>query len=237
MRKRRVSALTLRALHSRKKAPQPGFIEFCDPTLTDTAPAGGNWVHEIKADGYRAQAHLSGNKVLVYSRRGYDWTEQFRWIAEGCRALNRTAILDGEAVVLGQKGVADYQELRRALGRNSINRLNYQVFDLLYLDGFDLRRTPFMERKALLRELLKEAPEQIKLVDFIEADADTVFTHACRLGVEGIVSKRKDSSYRSGRQEGWLKRKCTKSDDFPIVAFVEKLGARPRRIASLYVGR
>jgi bifunctional non-homologous end joining protein LigD len=139
--------------------------------------------------------------------------------------------------VLGSRGVPDYEALRRELGRKNSGRLIFHAFDLLYLDGFDLRHAPLLERKRLLREVLEGVSPKIVYIDFLEADGETVFEHACRLGVEGIVSKRKYSPYRSGRVESWLKRKCTKSDDYPIIAFVEKLGAKPRRIASLYVGR
>jgi len=112
------------------------------------------------------------------------------------------------------------------------------AFDLLYLDGHDLRGLPLIERKRALQEVLAKAPAKISYADFVELqDGETVFRHACELGMEGIVSKRRDAPYRSGRQETWIKLKCTKSDTFPIVAFVEKLGARPRKIASLYVGR
>jgi bifunctional non-homologous end joining protein LigD len=140
--------------------------------------------------------------------------------------------------VIGSKGIADYQALRRELGKRAGSRVAYHAFDLIYLDGYDLRDVVFVERKRLLHKLLEDAPASVSFVDYIEdAAGEKVFSHACALGVEGIVCKRKDSKYRSGRVESWLKRKCTKSDDFPIVAFVEKLGARPRRIASLYLGR
>ena len=113
----------------------------------------------------------------------------------------------------------------------------YLAFDLLYLDGRDLRQKPYVERKGELQELLTDAAEILSYVEYLEGDGDEAFRHACRLGFEGLVCKRRDSPYRSGRQDFWIKLKCKKSDDFPIVAFVEKLGARPRKIASLYVGR
>jgi hypothetical protein len=118
------------------------------------------------------------------------------------------------------------------------DRLVYLAFDLLYLDGCDLRGAPLIERKRALQRVLAKTPPKIHYVEFFEMhDGDAIYRHACKLGLEGIVSKRRDSPYRSGRQETWLKLKCTKSDTFAIVAFVEKLGARPRKIASLYVGR
>jgi bifunctional non-homologous end joining protein LigD len=223
---------------SRHQTFFPGFIEQCDPTLREEAPRGAGWLHEIKHDGYRLELHLRDGRVRLYSRTAKDGTSQFPPIAEAARALPaRDAILDGEAIVLNAHGVADLQALRREIGKAKSERLLYYAFDLLYLDGEDLRSLPLIKRKARLNALLDGAPEALVYVDDLESDGARVFDSACKLGLEGIVSKRKDSSYRSGRQETWIKAKCVKSDSFPIVAFVEKLGGRPRRIASLYVGR
>jgi bifunctional non-homologous end joining protein LigD len=222
-----------------KPAPYPGFIAPCDPTLWERAPDGPGWLHEIKIDGYRAQLHIHDGRVRVYSRSGYDLTEQFSQIARAAEALSaRDLIIDGEATVLGKTGLPDFQALRRELAKKHSDRLIYQAFDLLYLDGRDLRGLPLIQRKHALAQVLAGAPSKIAPAEFIDhQDGGAVFRHACELGVEGIVSKRRDAPYRSGRQETWIKLKCTKSDTFPIVAFVEKLGARPRKIASLYVGR
>jgi bifunctional non-homologous end joining protein LigD len=222
-----------------KPAPYPGFIAPCDPTLRERAPEGSDWLHEIKIDGYRAQLHVHDGRVRVFSRSGYDWTEQYSQIARAAEALSaRELIIDGEATVVGKTGLPDFQALRRELAKKNTDRLIYMAFDLLFLDGHDLRALPLIERKRALQEVLAKAPSKISYADFVELqDGETVFRHACELGMEGIVSKRRDAPYRSGRQETWIKLKCTKSDTFPIVAFVEKLGARPRKIASLYVGR
>jgi bifunctional non-homologous end joining protein LigD len=216
----------------------PGFIEPCDPVLRDKAPAGDNWIYEIKTDGYRAQLHVRVDDIVAYSRSGYDWTEQFGSIVAAASFLEgHTAIIDGEATVIGSNGVPDFQALRRELGKPRSSRLIYHAFDLLYLDGVDLRHAPLLERKQALKKLLDGAPKALTYVDYLETDGQRVFEHACKLGLEGVVAKRRDAPYRSGRQESWIKLKCVKSDNFPIVAFVEKLGAHPRRIASLYVGR
>jgi bifunctional non-homologous end joining protein LigD len=128
--------------------------------------------------------------------------------------------------------------LRRELAKRHSDRLVYLAFDLLYLDGYDLRGGPLIERKRALEGLLEKPPPRMVYVEHFEMDnGEAVYRHACKLKLEGIVSKRRDSTYRSGRQDIWLNLKCSKSDTFPIVAFVEKLGARPRKIASLYVGR
>jgi bifunctional non-homologous end joining protein LigD len=227
------------ALPGAKPTPYPGFIAPCDPTLRERAPEGSDWLHEIKIDGYRAQLHIHDGRVRVFSRSGYDWTEQFSQIGRAAEGLSaRELIIDGEATVVGKTGLPDFQALRRELAKKNTDRLIYMAFDLLFLDGHDLRGLPLIERKRALQEVLAKAPSKISYADFVELqDGETVFRHACELGMEGIVSKRRDAPYRSGRQETWIKLKCTKSDTFPIVAFVEKLGARPRKIASLYVGR
>src|SRR3954471_8279856 len=221
-----------------RKSAIPAYIEPCDPTLRERAPRGDEWRYEIKGDGYRAQLHLHVGAVKVYSRTGLEWTEQFSSIASAARELNaRSAIIDGEAVVYGANGVPDFQQLRRELGKRKSPRVRYHAFDLLYFDGYDLRAAPYLERKRLLQRLLDGAPETFMFVEGLQADGEQVFKAACKLGVEGIVAKLADAPYRSGRQDSWIKLKCKKSETFPIVAFVEKLGARPRRIASLYVGR
>src|SRR5215216_3935028 len=135
----RMAAKGIAALAGARHAELPAFIEFCDPASTEIAPSGPAWVHEIKSDGYRAQAHLTPRGVTVYSRNGYDWTRQFGAIADALAGIRRTAIIDGEAVVIGAQGIADYQALRRELGKKEGSRLSYHAFDLLYLDGYDLR--------------------------------------------------------------------------------------------------
>lgn len=221
-------------------APKPGFIDPCLATPSDGVPDRGEWIHEIKHDGYRAQAHLSDGRAVIYTRRGYDWSDTFSSIASAVRELPaQEAILDGEVVVLDERGVSDYRKLQEALAQRRAERFTYFVFDVLYLEGFDLRKVPLIERKRLLTELLAgvSSNDRVRLSEHIEADPRALIQHACAMQLEGIISKERDSPYRSGRQESWLKIKCNKSDTYPIIAFVEKLGAKPRRIASLYLGR
>jgi bifunctional non-homologous end joining protein LigD len=221
-----------------KPAPFPGFIEPCHPTLREEAPSGMRWIHEIKFDGYRTQAHLRNGRPAIYTRRAYDWTLRFRTIADALAALPANdLILDGEAVVPDSRGIPDFGLLHADLAAGRQDRLLYYAFDLLYLDGFDLRGVRLAERKRLLAELLADASERILYAQHLEGDGPEIYTRACAMGLEGIVSKQQDAPYRSGRVESWVKVKCGKRDAFPIVAFVEKLGAKPRKIASLYVGR
>jgi bifunctional non-homologous end joining protein LigD len=219
-------------------APSPGFIEACRPALREEAPSGGRWNHEIKFDGYRAQAHLRNGQPAVYTRAGYDWTLRFQPIADALATLPATdLILDGEAVVAESRGVPDFGLLHADLAAGRKDRLVYYAFDLLYLDGFDLHGVRLSERKHALAELLAGASERILYAEHLEGAGAEIYERACAMGLEGIVSKQQDAPYRSGRVESWIKVKCSKRDAFPIVAFVEKLGAKPRRIASLYVGR
>ena len=215
-----------------------GFIEPCDPSLREKAPEGPEWTYEIKTDGYRAQVHINNGAVTVYSRNGYNWTKEFATVASAAASLDvREAIFDGEAAVIATTGLPDFQALRRELGKPHLSRIIYHAFDLLYLNGKDLRDSPLIERKQALKRVLENAPASFAPVEYLESDGQRVFEHACKLGLEGVVAKRRDAPYRSGRQESWIKLKCVQSDTFPIVAFVEKLGAHPRRIASLYIGR
>src|SRR5918995_2197846 len=221
-----------------KPAPFPGFIEPCHPTLREEAPSGERWVNEIKFDGYRTQAHLRSGRPAMYTRRGHDWTRRFQPIADALAALPaQDLILDGEAVVADSRGVPDFGLLHADLAAGRKDRLLYYAFDLLYLDGLDLRGARLTERKRLLRELLAGASERILFAEHLEGEGAEIQERACAMGLEGIISKQLDAPYRSGRVESWIKVKCGKRDAFPIVAFVEKLRAKPRKIASFYIGR
>ena len=211
-----------------KPAPFPGFVEPCHPTLRQKAPSGGDWVHEIKFDGYRTQAHLRNGEPAIYTRRGHDWTRRFQPIADALAALSaKDVILDGEAVVADSRGMPDFGLLHADLAAGRQDRLLYYAFDLLYLDGFDLRGAPLVERKRLLLELLPDTSERILFAEHLEGNGPQVEERACAMGLEGVVSKQQDAPYRSGRVESWIKVKCGKRDAFPIVAFVEKLVPRP----------
>ncbi len=136
-----------------RSSPIPSYVQPCDPVLRKVPPSGDEWLYEIKWDGYRAQLHISGSDITVYSRKGFNWTDQFAAIAGAAKKLCvREAIIDGEAVVLGSKGIADFQALRRELRKEESDKLTYYAFDLLWLNGKDLRGLPLIERKARLRD-------------------------------------------------------------------------------------
>jgi bifunctional non-homologous end joining protein LigD len=221
-----------------RPAPPPSFIEPCRPALREEAPSGERWVHEIKFDGYRTQAHLRSGRPAMYTRRGHDWTRRFQPIADALAKVRAAdLILDGEAVVADSRGIPDFGLLHADLAAGPKDRLLYYAFDLLYLDGFDLRPLRLAERKRVLSEFLAGASERILYAEHLEGHGPEIHERACAMGLEGIISKQQDAPYRSGRTESWIKVKCGNRDAFPIVAFVEKVGAKPRKIASLYVGR
>jgi bifunctional non-homologous end joining protein LigD len=185
----------------------PGFIEPCLPTLADAVPDGVQWAYEIKHDGYRFVCRREGDRVRVFSRNGRDWTDRVPLIAEALAALRvKSVTIDGEGVVCGEGGVSDFDRLRAAVSRMGSRDAFLYAFDLLEIDGTDLRRDAWHVRRATLRSLLKRAAPGIRLSEHLDGtDGATVFAHACGLGLEGIVAKRRDRPYRSGRSPDWIK--------------------------------
>src|SRR5215468_105341 len=182
-----------------------GFIAPCLPTKTDKLPSGSQWLHEIKHDGFRIIARKNGAQVRLYSRPGNDLTHRFPLIVDALAHLrSRSCIIDGEAVACDHNGVASFDLIRYQRADESIF---LYAFDLIEQNGDDLRRDPLEVRKATLASIVAEASPGIRFNEHMEGDGETVFRHACKMGLEGIVSKRKDSAYRSGRSRDWLKMK------------------------------
>jgi bifunctional non-homologous end joining protein LigD len=182
-----------------------GFIAPCLPTKTTQLPSGSQWLHEIKHDGFRIIARKSNGRVRLYSRPGNDLSRRFPLIVETlARLRSRSCIVDGEAVACDNNGVASFDLVRHHRANDSVF---LYAFDLIELNGDDLRRDPLEVRKARLASVLAKAGPGIRFNEHIEGDGPTVFAHACNMGLEGIVSKRKDSAYRSGRSPDWLKKK------------------------------
>jgi bifunctional non-homologous end joining protein LigD len=190
----------------RPRALPAGFIEPCLPTSTKRPPSGKGWLHEIKHDGFRVVARKDGKRVRLYSRPGNELTRRFPRIVEAVARLRaRTCIIDGEAVVCGPDGIACF-DLIRHWGNDA--RAILRAFDLIELNGDDLRSEPLVCRKSSLAVVLAGAGTGIELNDHMEnEDGELVFEHACRLGLEGIISKRAASPYRSGRSPDWIKLK------------------------------
>ena len=185
----------------------PDFIEPCLPTVSRTVPTGSEWVFEIKHDGFRFVAIRRGKRVRVYSRGGHDWNKQLPAITEALLALPvRSVMLDGEGVICGPDGKSNFDRMRACFSRQGAPAAFLYAFDVLQLDGRDLRNEPWASRRATLVELLADSEHGIRLCEHIEdVDGAVVFRAACNMGLEGIVAKSRDSRYRSGRSRDWIK--------------------------------
>ena len=213
------------------KAPYPGFIEPALATTISTVPSGQRWVHEIKFDGYRVQVHLRDAVVKIFTRRGHDWTNRFRKIAAAAWRVNAgSAIIDGEVVVPSADGTADFSVLQNELKGRS-KKIVLVAFDLLYLNGHDLRRMPLFERKAQLKKIIAETDLQFS--ESFEVDGKEMYKHACKTGLEGVVSKVRDSRYNSGRTNDWVKKTCAQRETLAIAGFA----LDGKKFDGIYLGR
>ncbi len=223
---------------SRGGARLPGSYRPQLATLVGSAPAGDRWLHEVKYDGYRIGCFIEGGQIRLVSRNGHDWTGNFGEIVEAAKLLGvKRALLDGEAAILLGDGRTSFQALQNAFSGGSRAGLVYFAFDLLHLEGEDLAPLPLEERKAALQSILARAGAQdrIRYADHVLDDGEAVLREACRLGLEGIVSKRRDEPYRPGRNDGWLKAKCIRRQEFVIGGFTDPEGSRAG-IGALLVG-
>ncbi|USJ24746.1 non-homologous end-joining DNA ligase [Ensifer adhaerens] len=204
--------------------PMPRRVEPCVATLVDKPPKGPEWAFEVKWDGYRLAVHVEPGGVSAITRGGYDWTKKFGAIVAEARKLGHTTmIIDGEAVVLDDQGRSDFGLLQRAVGRRPSSHdaaeIIFFAFDLLYLDGQDLRMMPLAERRQLLEPIVSGRTGAIRFSEEVRADGAEFFRVACEHGLEGIIAKRRDKPYRSGRRPEWLKIKCARRDTFAIVGY------------------
>jgi bifunctional non-homologous end joining protein LigD len=220
-----------------KRAPLPRFVEPMMATLVAAPAPGDRWLHEIKFDGYRIEARVDRGRVALLTRRGLDWTAKFGTaIIEALKALPVSqALIDGELVVENASGASDFSALQAALSEGAADRLVFYAFDLLCLNGFDLREAPLAERKRLLEAVLGKGARPLRASGNFDEDGEIVLRHACKLGLEGIVSKLRDSPYRSGRGKSWTKAKCSARQEFVVGGFVPSTAAR-NAIGSLVLG-
>ncbi len=220
-----------------RKGRLPNFVEPSLATLAAKPPAGRRWLHEIKFDGYRLQVRIGAGKVRLLTRSGLDWTDKFgKQILSAFRDLPLgSALIDGELVVEGGSGASDFSALQADLSEGRTDRFVYYAFDLLHLDGYDLTAAPLAQRKALLRTIIPSETGTLRYSTDFEDDGDILLKHACRLGLEGIVSKVADDPYRSGRSRGWLKAKCAFSQEFVIAGWVPSSTSR-KAVGSLLLG-
>jgi bifunctional non-homologous end joining protein LigD len=181
-----------------------GFIEPCLPSSADKPPSGSNWIHEIKHDGYRLMTQRDPVGIRLLTRNGHDMANRFPLVVEAMNHLKvRSCLIDGEAVCCDERGLAVFETLRQR--RNEATAFLF-AFDLLELDGLDMRREPIETRKATLASIVRKSLPGVRLNEHIaHPKGAVVFQHACKLGAGGIVSKRLGSIYRSGRSKDWLK--------------------------------
>lgn len=219
------------------KAALPDFVPPALASLAAKAPGGARWIHEIKYDGYRLEARIEKGKVKLLTRSGLDWTKKFGpALVDAFKALPvKTAMIDGELVVENSSGVSDFSALQEALSEGKSDRFVFYAFDLLHLDGNDLTQVPLVARKDTLKALLHGAPNILRFSDHFDEDGEMIRRHACRLSLEGIVSKLRNGSYRSGRSKDWIKSKCAERQEFVIAGFVPS-STLQKAIGSLVLG-
>ena len=213
-------------------------VSPCLPKLVKSPPQGSRWVHELKYDGYRVLAYLHHGSVTLRTRNGLDWTHRFGDVPESLRCLGvKTAVLDGEMTVPGEQSVSSFADLQAALTGGRSSAFVYVLFDLVYTDGFDLRRAAQETRRRLLEKVIAScSAENLVLSEQFAAPPLRVISEVCRLGLEGIVSKMLDSPYVSGRSSTWVKSKCNLSDDFFIVGYVPS-SANSQAVGALALAR
>ena len=193
-------------------------------------------MHEIKFDGYRLIARIDTGHAKLKTRSGLDWTTKFSSLKKALEALPVvSALIDGEVIVETEKGTPSFADLQADLSEGRSDRFRYYAFDLLHLDGQDLTGLPLLERKRVLADMLSGQPGILTLSEHFTGRGDVVFDHACRLGLEGIISKLKTSPYRSGRSKSWLKTKCVDGHELVIIGYVPSTTQR-RVVGSLVVG-
>lgn len=198
-------------------APLPGFIEPALASSIAKVPSGERWVHEIKFDGYRVQVHLANEAVRIFTRRGHNWTNRFKKVSHDAWHIKAaSAVVDGEIVVPAADGTTDFSVLQNELKGQS-SKIVMVAFDLLYLNGRDLRKLPLRQRKAELKKIITGT--DIQFSESFEIDGPAMFEHACKVGLEGVVSKVRDSVYPTGRSNNWVKKTCAQRETLTIAGF------------------
>ncbi|QRF59550.1 DNA ligase D [Variovorax paradoxus] len=210
------------------EAEPPARLAPLLATLVDGPPPNpGDWLYEIKFDGYRLLARIEGKQVRLFTRNGHDWSDRMPHLV---RAIQRMKLkpgwLDGEIVVLDEAGRTDFQALQSAFDSTRTQDIVYFLFDLPYYGGHDLRAVPLVERRALLERLLADPPPEIRFSAVFDAPPEDIVASACRIGLEGVIGKRRDSAYRSRRSPDWIKLKCARRQEFVVVGYTDPQGSR-----------
>jgi len=211
-----------------RKARLPVLLKPELATLVDTPPPDSqDWLYELKFDGYRLLARVDRDRVQLFTRNGHDWTHKMPSLAKAIGSLAlKSAWLDGEVVVPGDKGAPDFQALQAAFDGEQDGRMVYYLFDLPYCAGYDLREVPLADRRTLLRGLLAKAPDNLRFSDALEVAPGELLDAACRIGFEGVIGKRRDATYVSRRSAEWIKLKCGLRQEFVIAGYTDPKGSR-----------
>lgn len=216
----------------------PRFVAPCLARLADAPPEGAQWVHEVKFDGYRLQVRVDNGSVRLLTRTGLDWTERFAGLAQVLARLPvTTALIDGESIVEDARGATDFVALVDALKGKAGAHIAFVAFDLMHLDGRDYTKLPLLERKAALKRVIAKGnvASHVRYSDHVVGNGVAMLAAVCRQGLEGIISKRVDKPYASGRHGDWIKSKCLLSDEFVIAGFVASTAIK-NAIGALVLG-
>jgi bifunctional non-homologous end joining protein LigD len=212
----------LKNLPGARKAALPEFVSPQLATLVKEAPPGNEWLHELKFDGYRLLCHLQRGHVRLWTRNRKDWTDKFPNVAKALQALRvQSAILDAEVVAMDSSGRSSFQGLQQAIHKTGGRGLVLEVFDLIYIEGFNIQRTPLIQRKGVLEQLIGSVRSDrvLRYSDHVAGNGAKFFKQACGFGLEGIVSKLADSPYESTRSHNWQKVKCLRRQEFVIAGY------------------
>jgi bifunctional non-homologous end joining protein LigD len=227
----------IKNLPGARKAAMPEFVPPQLATLMTEAPKGKEWVHELKFDGYRLLCYIERGRVRLWTRNQKDWTEKFPDVVKALKTLRvQSAILDGEIVAVDASGRSSFQMLQQSIKKTSGRNLVLHVFDLIYIDGYNITRTPLVQRKQVLAELLATVSKNptLRYSDHVEGNGPKFLKQACDYGIEGIVSKLADSAYESTRSRNWQKVKCLKRQEFVIAGYT--LSEKGLPFSSLILG-
>ena len=218
-------------------APMPQVLAPQLATLTDAIPSHGEWLYEIKLDGYRLLTRFIEGKAVLITRRGNDWSEKMPHLIGELETIGvRDAWLDGEIVVQKADGTPDFGALQNSLDRKSSGDIVYFLFDVPFFQGYDLRKVELRHRRTLVEALLAERmTEHVRFSDVFDGEPRSILSSACKLGLEGIIAKRADAPYVSRRTDTWLKLKCKQRQEFVICGYVDRAGAS-RQVGSLILG-
>ncbi|RUV83760.1 hypothetical protein EOA88_17360 [Mesorhizobium sp. M5C.F.Ca.IN.020.14.1.1] len=206
----------------------PAWIAPQLTRLVDEAPDGSDWLHEIKYDGYRIHARIDGDDIRLLTRTGLDWSHRYQATVSALRALPvESAYLDGELCAVRPDGVTSFSRLQAAMDEGRTGDLVLFAFDLLFLDGNDTAKLPLIERKARLEAVLSKPTPGLRFGEHVVGNGPRFREHACRLGLEGAISKRSDRPYAPGDRGLWVKSKCLNREEFVVVGWTDPTGSRP----------